>query len=143
MKRNALLPCLIIALVAGCGKSIQVQKPNQQSPLTSPSGKYVLTMPIEGSQAEQDDAYRQLTIFDGDGNVVYRDRRLPCFTMRRTYWAWDQEDRVWLYNNDDTTVWFWEQADGAWTKNRYGYGRTKEIDREIAPPEKFYKNHVR
>ena len=142
MKRNALLLCLIIALVAGCGRSGRARRPAQELPLTSPSGEYVLTMPIENDRAQGNAAYRRLKILDSDGNVVYKDKNPPFWSARRIYWAWDQEDRVWLYNGFDTTVWFWEQSDGAWTKNKYGYGRAKQIDREIAPPEKLYPDYT-
>ena len=143
MKCNALLLCLIIGLGAGCVKPGRAQKPDQQSPLTSPSEKYVLTMPIEKDTTRRNFSYWHVTISDRDGKVVHKDTTSTFVGHLNVYWTWDQDDRVWLYNSDDGTVWFWEQADGAWTKNKYGYGRTKEIDREIAPPKKFYNNHVR
>ena len=121
------------------------QKPNQRQPLTSPSGKYVLTVPIERSKERRSSLgfgspYWHVTISDPNGNVLYRDPEEDFPGRFGTYWVWDKEDRVWLYGSDAGTV-FYECVDGIWTRRERGYGKEGNGEKDIAPPESLYPSY--
>jgi hypothetical protein len=115
------------------------QKPNQTQSSTSPSGKYVLTLPIEANPAYRNIEVWKVKISKPDGTVLYKDDASEFGGGFNVYWAWDDADRVWLYNSDDSWVYFWEFDGTKWTKTRWGYGPDKrEIDRNIEQPEILY-----
>lgn len=121
-----------------------VQKPNQQDTVISPSGKYVLTVPIERSQREKGPfgygmPYWYVTISASDGRVLYRDLDENFDAIHNVYWIWDERDRVWLYNSDDGAVYFYEQADTTWSKRRWGDGRNEP---NLAPPQALYPSYL-
>lgn len=62
----------LAAATLSCCRQRQ-SKPNQQSPLTSPGGKYVLTVPIEKDATQDNLHYWQVQIADSTGNVDYKD----------------------------------------------------------------------
>jgi len=115
------------------------QKPNQRQPLKSPSGKYVLTVPIERSKERRDllgfgSPYRHVTISDPNGNVLYRDPEEYFPEWFGTYWVWDEEDRVWLYGSD-TGTFYYECVHGIWTRRGWVNGKTGQGEKEIGPPK--------
>ncbi len=81
-----------------------------------------------------------ITIADRDGQVLYKGDGdfLSSFNV---YWYWDEEDRVWLYNSDDGRVYFWERVGDKWKRQKWGYSRTREIERDISPPEEMYPDY--
>ena len=71
------LPCLFLLLMfaLACGR-VQHGPPNQQQPLASPSGRYVLTLPIESNEVNpqyQGTRVWKVTISDPDGDLLYKD----------------------------------------------------------------------
>ena len=121
------------------------QKPNRRQPLTSPSGKYVLTVPIERSKERRGSLgfgspYWHVTISDPNGSVLYRDPEEDFPGWFGTYWVWDEEDRVWLYGSDTGTV-FYECVDGIWTRRERGYGKKGQGEKDIEPPESLYPRY--
>ena len=119
------------------GSSLSLRGPNQ--PLTSPSENYVFTVPIERSKQESGPAgfgwpFWHVTISDSKGIVVYRDEEESFPGQFNVYWAWDDQDRVWLFNSDDGCVYFWELAGGTWEKQMWGYWKTRQIETSISPP---------
>lgn len=108
--------------------------PNQQDPAVSPSGTYVLTMPIEQS-------LWRVTIRDRKGRLLFRDDS-EFIGQLSVYWAWDEQDRVWLFNSDDSAVYFWETTPQGWRRTRWGHGRKREIPRELAPPTLLYPDYT-
>ena len=141
MKRQRYLVLLLpLALVFGCLQT-QSLPPNQQQSLISPSGKYVLTVPIERNETNPEyynTKVWKVTIFDQDGNLLYKDDESEFVGYLNVYWVWGSEDRVWLYNSDTGRVFFWELSDGEWLKTEWGYGKMPEIDRDLAPPPELY-----
>jgi len=114
-------------------------RPNQVTPQASPSGKYVLTMPIERNPAYRNLRVWRVTISDAQGKVLYKDDASKFGGGYNAYWAWDEEDRVWFFNSDDGEVYFWELDGGRWVKTHWGYGRDRrEIDRKIDQPKVLY-----
>jgi hypothetical protein len=111
------------------------QPPNQQNPAVSPSGAYVLSMPVEQGQW-------RLTIRDRKQRVLFQDH--SDFRRRfNVYLLWDRDDRVWLYNSDDSYVYFWELTLAGWRQTRWGYGHTREVKQDLTPPEALYPAYVR
>jgi hypothetical protein len=143
---GAVVPSLLLVFMAispfiKTGPS-RHQKPNRRQPLTSPSGKYVLTVPIErsrkrGGLLDFGSPYRHVTISDPDGNVLYRDPKDDFPGWFGAYWIWDEQDRVWLFGSDSGTV-FYECVDGEWARAEWVPGKTGDIEREITPPESLY-----
>jgi hypothetical protein len=123
------------------------EKPNQKRSQVSPSGRYVLSVPIERSQRQKGPLgygmpYWHVTIADPNGRVLYRDPDEEFDGLHTVYWVWDEQDRVWLFNSDDGSVYFYEEADATWSKGKWGQGRTGHVERDIAPPEALYPSYV-
>lgn len=110
------------------------QPPNQQDPAVSPSGSYVLTMPIERN-------LWHVTIQDRRGKLLFRDDS-EFIGQLSVYWAWDDQDRVWLFNSDDSAVYFWERTPQGWRRTRWGHGHKREIPRDLAPPAVLYPHYA-
>ena len=105
-----------IALI-GCAPP--APRPNQTQGATSPSGKYVLRLPIELQTTNPQ--YKgtrvwKVTITDTNGTVLYKDDASEMVGNLNVYWGWDNQDRVWVYNSDDGKIWRWELADRGWQK---------------------------
>jgi hypothetical protein len=75
--------------------------------------------------------------------ISYKDIDSDFIGTLNVYWCWDNKDRVWLYNSDDSRVYFWSLDKDKWTKNRWGYGKRKEITPEIFPPKGLYPEYVK
>lgn len=103
MKARHFVFVLWVVAFGNCGG--QYHKANQEQPLVSPSGKYVLTVPIE--RAADKLHYWRVTISDVNGNVLFKDD--SQFVGRlNVYWSWDAHDRVWLNNSDNGYTYYWE-----------------------------------
>jgi hypothetical protein len=66
---------LLLVLVFGCRRT-QSLPPNQRRSSVSPSGKYVLTVPIVPNETNPEYAGTEVwkvTIFDQDNNLLYKD----------------------------------------------------------------------
>lgn len=128
---------LLPVLMVGSGLLIvaRVSQPlNRREPAVSPSGAYVLTMPIEQN-------LWRVMIRDRRGKLLFRDDT-EFMGQLSVYWAWDDQDRVWLYNSDDSAVYFWERTPQGWQRTRWGHGRKREIPRELAPPLVLYPDYA-
>jgi hypothetical protein len=85
-------------------------RPNQKQNLVSPSGEYVLSLPIEGQRW-------RVTIRNRKGRIEYVDTSSDFNGALNVYWAWDDQDSVWLYNSDDGQVWCWIKDGRTWKKH--------------------------
>ncbi len=132
---------LLVVLIAGC--SPQPMPINQQQPLTSPSGSYILTVPIEKNPAYNNTSVWKVTITDKTRNLLYKDEASEFVGNLKVYWQWDEDDRVWLYNSDTGYVYFWEQDNNVWVKTLWGSGRTRQIERDLTPPAELYPSYVK
>jgi hypothetical protein len=111
------LSVLFALALIGCAPP--APRPNQTQGATSPSGKYVLRLPIELQTTNPQ--YKgtrvwKVTITDTSGKVLYRDDSSEMVGNLNVYWGWDSQDRVWVYNSDDGRIWRWELANGGWKK---------------------------
>ncbi len=129
-------------LAAGCSLRERAAA-NQQQPSKSPSGRYVLTVPIEAYSTQPGTRMWRVTIHDTQGKLLYQDATSGFVSNLNVYWTWDENDRVWLYSSDTGEVFFWELTGGAWAKTRWGYGRTRQIERDLAPPASLYPPYVK
>lgn len=110
---------LVLGLVA-CFAGSRTPPVNHQSPSTSPSGKYVVEMPIgpEGQQL----GYWRPTIRDQQGRVLYEESEDIFAGWLQIYWIWDERDRLWVYNSDTGSKYWWEvNDDGARRNSWYEY----------------------
>jgi hypothetical protein len=125
---------LLALLVAGC--SPPPPKPNQRTPSTSPSGKYVLTVPIERDPTDRNLPFWRVTISDTTGKQLYKDNSKFIGTLN-VYWCWDSADRVWLYNSDDGMTYVWQIIDGQWQRSPFtGIG-------SVTPPPELYPDYAK
>jgi hypothetical protein len=132
---------LTLSLILGGCAQIS-RKPNQKSPSVSPSGKYILTVPVERDARKQNLPYWRVTISDDSGKILFKDDS-EFVAHLNVYWRWDSEDRAWLYNSDSGRVYFWESSEGGWKRSEWGHGRVKEIDRDLSPPAEVYPDYVK
>ena len=113
--------------------------PNKIQPMPSPSGSYILRVPIEPNPGYNGHKVWKVTISDSSGAVLYKDDSSKCVGWLNAYWAWDDSDRAWLYNSDNGRVYFWEFDGTNWIKTYWGYGKDhREIQREIEQPDALY-----
>lgn len=92
---------------------------NQTQRLVSPSGQYLLTLPIE--ENTRDPRYAKtpvwkVTIHDRNGAPEYKDEDSTMVGSLNVYWAWDKDDRVWVFNSDDGRMVRWEKQEGGWIR---------------------------
>jgi len=124
------LMCLVVALVSTtCGG--KDSRRNQEQPLPSASGKYVLTVPIE--TADDSHRYWRVTITDVNGHVLFKDDSRFVGNLN-VFWCWDDQDRVWLKNSDDGLIYYWE-ADESGTWRRYRWEQNNRM--ALLPPARL------
>jgi hypothetical protein len=113
--------CWHAGLFAALALGACVAQPiNHQQGAVSPSGRFVVRVPIERS-ASVDPKYHGLRVWtvsigDRAGRMLYRDLLSTFAGTRDVYWGWDQQDRVWLYDSDNGRIWLWEIDGGRWQK---------------------------
>jgi hypothetical protein len=114
------------------------QPPNRQQHLISPSGKYILTVPVKRIKQKLlsfGHPYRVVTISDPNGKIIYQDKEETFPAWFGTYWVWDNQDRAWLFGSD-AGIFFYESIDGNWIKSPW----YRELG--ISPPESLYPDYV-
>jgi len=97
---------LFAIALSGCAPP--APRPNQTQGAASPSGRYVLRLPIEAQTT--DPQYKgtgvwKVTITDLSGKVLYKDEDSKLVGNLNVYWGWDDQDRAWVYNSDDGRIW--------------------------------------
>ena len=123
MKARHLFCLLFLLIFTSCYGDRS--RPNQEEPLTSPSGKYVLTVPIETAQDSH--RYWRVTISDRNGRVLYKDDSRFVGNLN-VYWNWDNQDRVWLRNSDDGAVYYWEaDITNGWQRHRWDWNENNSL----------------
>ncbi len=138
MKLASLSPWLLAAALFACQP--KPVPPNKRQPLPSPDGRYVLTVPqVRGPTGP----LWIPTISTPEKQVVFADPSSSFQGTFKLYWAWDDADRVWLYDSSDGSVLWLESGPTGWTKQRWGQGRQKECDCPLAPPEMLYPPKVK
>ena len=112
--------------------------PNQKQHFISPSGRYVLNVPIERDSQDQH-LYWRVTISDPKGSVLFKDDS-PFVANLNVYWYWDNNDRVWLKNSDNGKIYFWELDNTAkWQRTLWD----KETRASLVPPPELSNDYWR
>lgn len=121
---------LVVLLVSSC-RGPEYHKPFQDQPLVSPSGKYVLTVPIE--KAADNLHYWSVTISDRNGNVLFKDDS-EFVGHLNVYWAWDKEDRVWLQNSDTGYTYYWKlDNENHWRRYQCDHETPESLPCSLSP----------
>lgn len=107
---------LILPLLLSCQRGLmdfpkEVATPD--TPAVSPSGKYVLVV-VSGHDGQA--SFHSFQILNQDKKVLYLSPD-HFVAHHRTYFLWDQSDRVWVYSSD-VGMFFWEYESniGHWQK---------------------------
>jgi len=139
---GSIVPCLMLIFILvltfiETDKSYH-QEPNKRQSQVSPSGKYVLNVPIERTGDRNlfgfGEPYRHVKISDTKGSVLYRDHRKDFPGRFGTYWIWDEKDRAWIFGSDLGTF-YYECTDGTWTRHGWVKNNT---EKSIEPPASLY-----
>lgn len=139
--RTSRIACFALACAFGTAGCNPPKPPaDQTEPLVSPSGKYVLTLPIEKNTRNPEYATSKVwkvTIHDSAGVLEYKDEDSTMVGYLNVYWSWDTKDRVWVYNSDNGKVLRWEKQGRIW--------RNSEITGEEMgeAPESIRRRHDR
>lgn len=113
---------IVSLLVSACGE--EYLSPHDfvatsEKPALSPSGKFILA--VLPADDEKSHAYR-FQIRDPTSHPLFtsQDRFMA---RHRTYFLWDQSDRIWVYSGDVGTF-FWElKNDTIWEKRSWADNR--------------------
>ncbi|MCP4257739.1 MAG: hypothetical protein GY774_09470 [Planctomycetes bacterium] len=144
---GSVVPCLMLILMLVLPfieTDENSQEPNKRQSVTSPSGKYVLNVPIERSEDHGlfgfGEPYRHVIISDPNGNILYRDHRKDFPARFGTYWIWDEKDRAWIFASDEG-IFYYECTNGIWTRNEWWQGNKDNAEKGIRPPMSLYPSY--
>lgn len=101
----------------------------QRQGLPSPSGVYVLSVPVE-RDAERRQVWR-LTIADREGKVLFKDPYSGPAALN-VYWTWDADERAWLYSSDSGRVFFYERTRDGWQESEWLEGSSLALPALLA-----------
>jgi hypothetical protein len=145
----AVAPVVVVALglAADAWLPGEPPRPNQTQDLVSPSGRFVLSVPIHRAWLPPDNntvatPVWRLTIADRDGKVAYEDAESRMAGYFNVYWLWDADDRAWLYNSDNGFIYCWEHTDGQWQKRQWGHIEDSVAPDSMAPPAGLMPHHT-
>ena len=140
MMLRVLLALCVMVLFSGC--AAQNTLINQKQDSSSPSTKYIVSVPIE--RADDGNRYWFVTLKDVAGEAVYKDEGKEFSAKLQVYWIWDAGDRLWLYSPDTGRVYVWINKEGNWEKNLWGFGRGNRVYKEaIQPPDDLFPPYLK
>ncbi len=113
------------------GISSSASNSGQEQDLVAPGAALSVRVPIVPQPGRDFATYWCPEIRGADDGVVYKDSQ--GFPARfNVYWAWDDSQRLWLYNTDDGTVWVYAQGADAWTRSLWERGSALSPPASIA-----------
>ena len=118
----ARLLLILLLLLAGC-RSVPT---NRVLPQRSPDGRYVFEF---SGGVPQIRAGRRLEL---------RDETAPFRKNRHLYWLWDENDRLWLYQDDTKKVYYYQRDPGGWRRYFWSGKRSRHPERDLLPPLGLY-----
>jgi hypothetical protein len=107
--------------------------PNQQPRLASGDKQYTMHMDMKDNRWT-------VSIYDRHGKKLYTDSDSDFRSQCNVYWMWDSENRLWLYNSDDSFVWYWTKTQTGWKKVYWGNG-IEEKKESFYPPKALYPKY--
>ncbi len=144
--KHSLPSCIlaVVALTTACGaepepasdpprvatRAAAPAPAGQVQDLASTDGSLLVRVPIEAQQGRDFATYWVPEIRDAAGLVLLRDE-LGFPARFNVYWAWDGQQRLWLYNTDDGTVWVYAAAASGWARQPWERGSGQEPPPEI------------
>jgi len=127
-----LLPVIMLVLL-GILLSKILELPNQQPKLVSCDSKYTMYMDMKDNRWVA-------SIYDEQGKKLYSDDNSDFHGQFNVYWTWDDDDRLWLYNSDDSLVYYWIRARGEWQKICWSTESDKNVH-DFYPPKALYPKY--
>lgn len=124
---------LIAILIQSCGDITSGEKV-----LVAPSGVYILKATVKSKNDDSRENPRYfwfVSIHDKQNNLIYEDKDSDFVGYLNIKIAWDENDRAWVYNTDNSQIFFWEKVSNKWIKNDWDADKTKMIQRKIYPPK--------
>jgi hypothetical protein len=134
---------MVILFVVAYPKSEAPVPPNRTQGHLSPSGKFWLVVPIETPNLPDARPVWVVTISEIGGGVVYKDEQGAWFESVGAFWAWDEEDRVWMCNDKNDSLLYWEKVGEEWGKHAWESDEQGEEGGGIHPPAVLYPHYVR
>ncbi len=118
MKTIKIIMVILLAfLMVSCGR--HQAKEGQTQPLSSPTGNYIIEMPTYKSNRGLNYPVWTPTIKDKSGKTIYKDNSSELSGYHNSYWDWDKDDRLWIYNSDVGSVDIYYLKNGKWIKEKY------------------------
>jgi hypothetical protein len=134
---NAKLLALLLVLTAGAvvGSMPRNKGFGQDDPLWNDTQKFYVTFLVRKIHGTDDQKWIP-TIKSVEGDTVYEDVDSGSASFHDNYWAWDQTDRLWMYNRATRKAWCYLEREGRWLKLAYSGSAATEA------PE-FIRNSIR
>ena len=134
--RNLSSTVLLLAVIffVAC-TTVRVDRPNQRQQLRSPSGRYVVNVPIE-TDSQDNHRYWRVTILDEKGVVLFKDDSKFVGNLN-VYWYWNKNDQLWLRNSDNGRIYYWEtDQNGNWQRTEW----TEDKKQSLSPPPELFNS---
>ncbi len=131
MGQRLLMLSFGLMATATCAK----KQPRDWTPL-SPSGEFqaIVTNQVAETGPLKGSSVWQVIIQDEDGKPVYIEPTSMRPWHLNNYWAWDVQDRFWVYDTDVGLFIIWEYGQDGWTKSF-----ANETDTVPEPLKRFSK----
>ena len=111
--------------------------PNQVMPMPSPDGAFIFTIAEE--YVYDFGNMQAVMIYDSTGALVYHEHE-PEFSCGNTlYWAWDDDNRVWLYCSDNMTTMYFQRERRSWY--RYNTEHQRQDPNAPEPPMHLFPRY--
>lgn len=107
--------------------------PNQKPSLVSHDKKYIMKMDMLHNRWI-------VSIYDTDGKKLYSDNNSDFHGLFNVYWIWDNNNRLWLYNSDDSFVYYWIKSPNGWKKICWSTESDKKVHK-FYPPKALYPKY--
>ncbi len=112
----------MLILLAGCEKP----PANRVLPQRSPDGGYVF------------DFERGVPVIKEGRRLALRDESAPFRKNPDLYWLWDEENRLWVYDDAGKCVCYYEKTPSGWRRHYWSGKRSTNPENDLLPPLGLY-----